>query len=290
MRPFLIASGVAVLLLFVSTPMSAAPEEQKDNSPKPTAAIPVYSESEDGLKNLIGDIFGAMKSGQKDLAASYFASLEIPDRVAWFTKAFGPVEGPRLEAKYEALFQQPNGNVRAHFEYALKDGRTNADVHVLREPATNPGMIHAIFDAMVQPLLLFSASGTSPTQQYAASIGDFVYVDGKFRFIDPQIFQALSTAPPLRIRVGGNVQVAKILHKVSPIYPSDAKAAHIQGSVGFHVVIGTDGKVKDMETVSGNPSLAQAASDALRQWQYQPTLLNGAPVEVDTTVTMDFKL
>ena len=101
MRRFLIASVIAVLLLFVGTSMNALPEKQKDISPKPTAALPVYSESEDGLRSLIGDIFGAMKSGEKDLASSYFASLEIPDRAGWFTKAFGPVEGPRLEAKHE---------------------------------------------------------------------------------------------------------------------------------------------------------------------------------------------
>src|SRR6476660_9958004 len=108
MRRFVIASAIVVLLLFVGTSMNALPEEQKDNSPKPTAALPVYPESEEGLKNLIGDIFGAMKSGEKDLASSYFAGLEIPDRVAWFAKAFGPMEGPRLEAKYEAFLRQPS--------------------------------------------------------------------------------------------------------------------------------------------------------------------------------------
>lgn len=160
-----------------------------------------------------------------------------------------------------------------------------------REPiAPNSKMDRASFDAMVKPVLLFSADGTSPKEQYPASIGDFVYIDGGFRYIDPQVFPALSTAPPPRIRVGGNVQVAKIIHKVSPVYPNEARAAHIEGAVVFHVVIGTDGKVKEMTTISGDPALAKAADDALRQWQYQPTLLNGTPVEVDTTVTLDFRL
>jgi len=290
MRPFVIASAIVVLMLFVGTSMNALPEEQNDNSPKPTAGLPVYPESEDGLKNLIGDIFGAMKSGEKDLASSYFAGLEIPDRVAWFAETFGPMEGPRLESKYETLLQQPSGNIRAHFEYALKDGRTNAEVHVLREPPANQRMIRAILDAMVQPHLLFTVNGTSPTQQYAASIGDFVYVDGAFRFVDPQVFLALSTAPPARIRVSGDAALKSLDHKVAPSYPDEARANRIQGTVVLHVVIATDGSIKEIEAVSGDPALVKAATVAVQQWKYKPTLLNAEPVEVDTTVKLDFHL
>ena len=232
-----------------------------------------------------------MKSGGTDLASTYFASLEIPDRVAWFTKAFGPVEGPRLEDKHQALIQQPNGNVRAHFEYALKGGRTNVEVHVLRGTAdAKSGMSRAILDAMVQPLPLYSADGTSPTEQYPASIGDFVHVEGGFRFVDPQVFLALSTAPPLRIRVSGDVAVKSLDHKVAPIYPDEAKANRVQGTVVLHVVIGTDGSIRQVEAVSGDPVLVEAATVAVRQWKYKPTLLNAKPVEVDTIVKIDFHL
>jgi|HubBroStandDraft_2_1064218.scaffolds.fasta_scaffold37564_2 TonB family protein len=291
MRRFLLASIVAVLLLQVSMSMKAVPEEQKENSPKQITAIPAYPESEDGLKNLIGDIFRAMTSGETDMASPYFASLEIPDGLAWFTKAFGPVEGPRLEVKYQALLQQPSGAIRAHFEYALKGGRTNVEVHVLRGTAdAKSGMGRAILGTMVQPLPLYSADGTSPTEQYAASIGDFVYVDGGFRFVDPQVFLALSTAPPLRIRVSGDVAVKSLNHKVAPIYPDEARANRVQGTVILHVVIGTNGLVKQIEPVSGDPVLAEAATVAVRQWKYKPTLLNAESVEVDTIVKVDFRL
>jgi hypothetical protein len=166
---FLVATVVAVLLVLVSTSTKAVTDEQKDNSPKQTDAIPPYPESEDGLKNLIGDIFSAMKSGETDLPSSYFVSLEIPDRVAWFTKEFGPVEGSRLEVKYQALLQQPSAAIRAHFEYALKGGSIDVEVHVLRGTADAKSvMSRAILDAMVQPFPLYSADGTNPTEQYAA--------------------------------------------------------------------------------------------------------------------------
>jgi TonB family protein len=291
MRRYLVASAIGVLLLLVGTLMKAVPEEQTDNSTKQAAAVPAYPESEDGLKNLVGDIFGAMKSGDTDMASTYFASLEIPDRVAWFTKAFGPVEGPRLEVKHQALIQQPSGDIRAHFEYAFKGGRTNVEVHVLRGTAdAKSGMSRAILDAMVQPLPLYSADGTSPTEQYPASIGDFVYVDGGFRFVDPQVFLALSTAPPLRIRVSGDVAVKSLDHKVAPIYPDEAKANRVQGTVVLHIVIGTDGSIRQIEAVSGDPVLVEVATVAVRQWRYKPTLLNAKPVEVDTIVKIDFHL
>jgi len=153
-----------------------------------------------------------------------------------------------------------------------------------------PSTERAILDAMVQPVLLFSASGTSPTQQYAASIGDFVYVDGAFRFVDPQVFLALSTAPPARIRVSGDAALKSLDHKVAPSYPDEERANRVQGTVVLHVVIGTDGSIKDIEAVSGDPALVKAATVAVQQWKYKPTLLNAEPVEVDTIVKLDFRL
>jgi TonB family protein len=95
---------------------------------------------------------------------------------------------------------------------------------------------------------------------------------------------------PSAIRVGGNVQAANLITQVRPTYPPDAKAARVQGTVKFNVVIGPDGAVKNIELVSGHPLLAQAAMDAIRQWVYKPTLLNGSPVEVITTVDVNFTL
>ncbi|HEV2617579.1 MAG TPA: energy transducer TonB [Candidatus Acidoferrales bacterium] len=74
------------------------------------------------------------------------------------------------------------------------------------------------------------------------------------------------------------------------MYPQIATVAHVQGVVVLHVIIGTDGKVREVQYVSGPPLLRKAAMDAVKQWRYKPTLLNGQPVEVDTTVTVVFAL
>lgn len=95
---------------------------------------------------------------------------------------------------------------------------------------------------------------------------------------------------PKRVRVGGNVQQARMIRQVQPVYPQIAKTAHIQGTVILHAIIAKDGTVQELQYISGPPLLMRAAMDAVRQWRYQPTLLNGEPVEVDTTISVIFTL
>lgn len=95
---------------------------------------------------------------------------------------------------------------------------------------------------------------------------------------------------PQRIRVGGNVQQANLIHQVLPMYPEIAKTAHIQGTVILHAIISKDGTVQELQYISGPPLLMRSAMDAVRQWRYRPTLLNGDPVQVDTTISVVFTL
>lgn len=95
---------------------------------------------------------------------------------------------------------------------------------------------------------------------------------------------------PVRVRVSSGVSQGMIVSKVAPVYPPDARAARIQGSVVLGVIIGKDGGVQSERLISGDPMLAQSAIDAVKQWKYRPYLLNGNPVEVDTQVTVNFVL
>jgi TonB family protein len=97
-------------------------------------------------------------------------------------------------------------------------------------------------------------------------------------------------AMPAMIRVGGNVQASKLIQKVDPIYPPHARTEGIEGEVVLRVIITDDGQVESAEPIDGNPALAAAAQEAVRQWRYQTTLLNGQPVKVQTTVTIPFQL
>jgi len=93
-----------------------------------------------------------------------------------------------------------------------------------------------------------------------------------------------------RIRQGGAVQAAMLVNRVQPQYPPLARQTRISGTVRLHAIISKDGSVQQLEVLSGHPLLVQAALDAVRQWKYRPTTLNGEPVEVDTTIDVIFSL
>lgn len=106
----------------------------------------------------------------------------------------------------------------------------------------------------------------------------------------PPVKEAPKPVTPQRIRVGGNVQQAKLVRQPKPVYPPLAKQARIQGVVKLNAIIGKDGSIQNLTQVSGHPLLVPAAMEAVKQWVYQPTLLNGEAVEVVTQIDVNFTL
>jgi TonB family protein len=97
---------------------------------------------------------------------------------------------------------------------------------------------------------------------------------------------------PQRIRVGGNVQPSRLISRTEPVYPPELQQLGIEGTVIIRAIISKTGEPANLQVINTgiDPRLARAALDSVSQWRYQPTLLNGQPVEVETTVTVDFKL
>jgi len=100
--------------------------------------------------------------------------------------------------------------------------------------------------------------------------------------------RAAGTAPA-RVRVGANVAASNLIAQVKPDYPADAKAQGITGAVTLEADINKEGKVVGLNVISGDPILAKAAMDAVRQWVYQPLMMNSQPVDVVTTITVNFQ-
>ncbi|HVH28152.1 MAG TPA: energy transducer TonB, partial [Vicinamibacterales bacterium] len=96
--------------------------------------------------------------------------------------------------------------------------------------------------------------------------------------------------PPPPVRVGGQIKAPVRVKNVNPVYPPIAQSARVQGVVIIEATIGPDGRVTDTKVLRSIPLLDQAAVDAVRQWTYTPTLLNGVPVPVIMTVTVNFTL
>lgn len=196
-------------------------------------------------------------------------------------RLFGVVTVPQPRGEQRAAPQRQS-SVRP-----VKSGLRIFTTPVLQQPPRVPERIVIDNDAA-----RMIASGAGP-----ASDG---MPDGVFGVVSTEVVQAQRIAPPklaekppvpaTPVRVGGKVQAAKLINQVSPIYPPLARQARISGAVRLEAVISRDGRIKSLRVSVGHPLLAQAALEAVRQWVYQPTLLNGEPVEVLTQIEVNFKL
>jgi TonB family protein len=99
---------------------------------------------------------------------------------------------------------------------------------------------------------------------------------------------AVLAAPGGPVRVSAAVVAGMALSKPDPVYPAEAKAAHVQGAVILHAIISKQGAIEKLEVISGNGMLVNSARDAVSQWTYKPYLLNGQPVEVETSITVNY--
>jgi len=140
------------------------------------------------------------------------------------------------------------------------------------------------------PLILIAPEPPMPPNVAGLGGGDNVAVGpgspmGGGHSMHPDVRSAPSTA-----RVSKGVMEGMLIHKVVPDYPAPARALHIGGTVELQATISRAGTIENLRVVNGPALLQQAARDAVMQWRYRPYLLNGEPVEVETTVNVEFKL
>ena len=99
-----------------------------------------------------------------------------------------------------------------------------------------------------------------------------------------------AVAPVQRVRVSQGIVKGLLIRQIEPTYPTVAREARIHGEVVLTAIIDKDGNIENLQLVSGHPMLAPSAIDAVKQWRYRPYLLDGQPVEVETTITVTFQL
>jgi TonB family protein len=106
-------------------------------------------------------------------------------------------------------------------------------------------------------------------------------------------FPSIRVPPELKSQIskqGASLQIGQLLSRVEPAYPEDAERQRIEGVVKLHAIIARDGTIQDIDQMSGPPLLVAAAANAVRQWRYKPTSLDGHPVEATESVTVTFRL
>jgi protein TonB len=161
--------------------------------------------------------------------------------------------------------------------------------HVFREPARVP-QIAQLEDGPVAgiPPAGMRTYG-SPDGVFGAIPASVIPPQPKAAPPQPAEGQAAKADPP-RVRIGGSVQAARLLRQVTPKYPALARQARVSGVVRLEAVINRNGTIESLHVISGHPLLVPAALEAVTQWVYRLTILNGAPVEVLTQIEVHFRL
>jgi protein TonB len=108
--------------------------------------------------------------------------------------------------------------------------------------------------------------------------------------VPPSVANPQPVFPFVALPVSQGVTGGKLAHRVDPVYPADGRLQRLEGAVVLDALVGEDGRVKQVQVTSGSPVLARAAMDAVRQWRYEPYLLNGRPVALHNQITIQFKL
>ena len=166
----------------------------------------------------------------------------------------------------------------------IADGR-------LRTPGMIPQKVQMIQEEEAPPALssggvIGGVPGGIPGGQLGGVIGGIISSTSTLSAV-PKLAIA---AAPRRIRISQGVTKGLLIQKIEPPYPSIARAARIQGQVVLSAIISKTGEIENLVLVSGHPMLVPAAIEAVKHWRYRPFLLNGEPVEVETTITVNFQL
>jgi TonB family protein len=235
--------------------------------------------------------------------------LLLPNPSAWYAQVFGERTAAKEGAQYEAIARSLSLELASAFVDASQDHMTEiAAVRFDKSCDDNAGeTTFGILQVRLNAVPLYELRLINGRQ--FRRLFPFVYVDGGFRFIlSPKMEEFVPSQPRIlppgtsagseesgekavsRIRVGGNMTAAKLTNRVAPEYPTVARNEHLQGTVRLHAIVGMDGKIKNLNVIEGYCSLAEASLKAVRKWRYQPTLVNGQPVEVDTTIDVIFRL
>jgi len=235
--------------------------------------------------------------------------MVLPDPAAWYLQTFGPDIARDEGAKYTAGKNTLPKQILKFFFDAIQNDFTDVTAERFAENCDDNAGESAFgtLQLRLQPVPLYELrlrNGDRFLRLFA-----IVYLDGAFRYAvaprvpdhfpyvqrhDTNVATEVTSAPPDKnpnlVRVGGNVQAARIVRRIQPEYPETARREHLQGTVRLHAIIDKDGSISQLVVLHGYCSLAKSSIQAVRQWRYTPTMLLGQPVQVDTTIDVIFSL
>jgi Gram-negative bacterial TonB protein C-terminal len=254
----------------------AHPQTSSSAAASPVS-IPSYPDNTKGLEHFVKDMLQLEMEGKQQEIEQYVKSLALPDPASWFRSVFGEDLGEnmtRVSAPKRADAQVQTANMLAA-QIAAK--RTNIEV-VRFDDGCNDRATATEYPFLLlrqKPEHLYDVRflGNSGGVLWAY----FAYVDGGFRFIGNMKATEVgvnkssrSEDSTGRIFKGGNVQAARLIHKEDPVYPQEAKAAGLQGTVVLHAIIAKDGTIRSLELVDGVCALAQSINKGRQELALLP--------------------
>jgi len=177
---------------------------------------------------------------------------------------------------YHKLNSQPLGESPRHFHPHIDRDRT------LYQPPNIPTTI------VSDPAPPENIDDQAPTRTGTDIPGAFTGLDNRNGPEPPAPIETRPDKP--RVVHFTHVDPAMLIHRVEPVYPTLARQTGRSGKVELRAIIATDGTIQSLQVVTGDPLFYQSALDAVRQWRYTPTVLNGQPVEVDTFITVIYNM
>jgi TonB family protein len=275
--------GALIVLVAVFLPTNALYIQAQANSP--------YTDTTADFQRFLQDILDATKKGDNQRVASLLKSTEVPNCDAWLHQMYKSDSADSWMSLCDSkTLRSQEKSMKKLFAGFAKEGGGFSTRKVNDNPqggegGLESGMVHG----GKEPLEVYFASWKSPSQPKEAKgepIGYFYFLDGGFRW------DSLISFPKIKIS-NAKIVPAKLIKKVDPVYPADAAAQDISGTVRVYYVIGGDGVVYNAHALSGeglseDPSLRKAAEDAVLQWRYQPATMDGKPIQTNA-VTVDVK-
>lgn len=274
-----------LLVVLSALPTGIRSQEQSVSAPT-TATTGTYANTTEGLKQLLLDMRMAAKEGNDDKLAAFVRDMEIPNCDAWLHRMYDSDKADNWMGLCEAKSRDARErDMRELFGHIAKQNGKITTRKVNDNPQPGKGLEWGWLQAIKQPLDIYWASWlptSEPKESEADPIGYFMFIDGAFRWES----SIQSFKPSQTKTTHSKIVFPKLVKKVDAIYPPEAAARNVGGTVRVYYVIGGDGLVYNAHAISGeglsdDPLLRKAAEDAVRQWQYLPLTIDGKPAEMD---------
>lgn len=192
-----------------------------------------------------------------------------------------PIQIKKAAYPYEAREQKLQGEVVVRILVSETGDVETAEI-VSGDPVLAKSALNAVKKWKFKPFI----KNGKPVKVSTKLPFDFAFSEN----ISDEKVPTDTTAAVKRVRISAGVSGGLLVHRVQPVYPPEARQAHVQGTVVLRAIINKEGKIANLQLVSGPKELAQAAIGAVQQWRYRPYLLMGDSVEVDTEIQVNFQL